>query len=348
MVHMDIVFVDVGFGANNIILTGSGEAIVIDAGERLGEPLKVLQKYGVKRISHLILSHWHDDHYGGATGLLQHFGRAVSKVWFPFDHKFQDTPFYGALCEAVNNGDLDLEDMQPLVLTEKAPRVIWSSSAFDGDLSLIAPSCFENMKGVASKKPNATSGILMLRRGTRAIVFAGDAELEQWQEVPNRIKTPIQADAFAVPHHAGIMWKHHWKVPQIEKALETLYSKIVQPRVAIISTSTHPGEKHPREEVIKALSNAKASIMCTQMTHRCSDDLEKARSLRQSLPIVVPGRSSSRPVKSGIPASPTNVACAGSVFVEMRDGGTTVHDITPHSAFVTKNAIGKVTPLCKR
>jgi hypothetical protein len=45
---MDVLLVDVGFGTCNVILIGSGEAIVIDAGERSKEVLAVLHHFSVR------------------------------------------------------------------------------------------------------------------------------------------------------------------------------------------------------------------------------------------------------------------------------------------------------------
>jgi len=72
-VGLDIYFVDTDGGAATLIVTPARESILIDCGnpgsrdaERIHETAK---KAGLKAIDHLIITHWHSDHYGG-TGRL--------------------------------------------------------------------------------------------------------------------------------------------------------------------------------------------------------------------------------------------------------------------------------------
>jgi len=344
---MDVIFVDVGFGTCNLILTSSGEAIVIDAGQRTQEPLTVLNHFTVNRLRHLIVSHWHDDHYGGATGLLRQFADRVGIVWFPPDPAFRNTAFWAAVREENRAGRLAHERIRPLTIEGPSTRTIWESGAFDADLSLLSPSFMEASLGGAAGDSNSTCGVLVLRVGARFIVFAGDATLAQWQEVHKRTRTPISAEALAVPHHAGIMWPDHWTQAQIETALDVLYTRLVRPRVAIVSVGTRPGESHPRADVVAALRRAGADVMCTQMTRRCTSRLETVRRLQRSLPLLAPGRSSrTRLLLDGVS---NHVACAGSVLVDLRASGATIHQLAPHRAFIgtIPNRGGRL-PLCRR
>lgn len=345
---MDVVFVDVGFGTCNVILTGSGEAIVLDAGKRTKEPHAVLNQFTVSRISHLIVSHWHDDHYGGATGLLRNFASRIGEVWFPPDPAFKTSHFWSAIVAELDAGRLGLHQIMPLVIEGAGTRRIWSSAAFDAELLLVSPSYMEASRGGATGDSNSTCGVLVLRVGSRYVVFAGDASLAQWQEVGRRMAVPIQSEALAVSHHAGMMWPPHWRAPQISAALDNLYSKIVRPQIAIISAGTRPGTKHPREDVVAALRRAGADIMCTQMTGRCTSDLESARVLQRSLPVLAKGRSSREKLQTGKMRHSNHVACAGSVVVELRASGAIVHQLAPHRAFVGRipTRLGQ-TPLCR-
>jgi len=345
---MDALFVDVGFGTCNLILTGSGEALVIDAGERTKEPLAALHHFSVTRIRHLIVSHWHVDHVGGATGILRAYSGRIGTIWFPADPAFRATEFWMALVAENEAGRLKFEQVKALMVEGPGPRPIWASTVHDADLRLVSPCFFEFGKGVASGDSNATCGVLLFRVGQRFIVFAGDATLAQWEEVPGRVATPIAADVLAVPHHAGILWPSHWTPTQVGIALDNLYSKIVKPAIAVVSAATRPGQKHPRADVLAALNRAHATIMCTQMTHRCTSDLETARALQRSLPVVAPGRASPLPLTTAA-GNPAHVACAGSVVVELLATGATIHQLAPHQAFVNRlpHHPGQ-RPLCRR
>jgi competence protein ComEC len=344
---METLFVDVGFGTCNVILTGSGEAIVLDTGKGSQVPIALLNQFSVKRISHLIISHWHDDHFRGVSGLVRAFSGKIKNVWFPFDPAFQDTEVWETLCGEVETGAMEKEQLQPLTIDGKKPRWLWYSLRFDADLSVISPCYMENLEGVEIEDSNATCGILVLRVGPRLIVFGGDAMLGQWQRLPKRVPTPLVAEVLAVPHHAGIIWPPHWSDANVQKALNLLYTKIVQPRVAIISAGTRPGDDHPRKNVIEALRAVKSDVMCTQMTARCTSDLETSRKMQASLPLVAPGRSS-RKLSLNKAKKSCHVACAGSVLVELKKTGATIHQMPSHQKFVNSipNKIGD-KPMCR-
>jgi beta-lactamase superfamily II metal-dependent hydrolase len=346
---MEVVFVDVGFGTCNVIHTGSGEAIVIDVGGRSKEPLAVLHHLTVRRIRHLVVSHWHEDHVGGATGVLRAFSGNIGNVWFPADPAFKRTEFWRALVAECEAGNLKEEQVEALMVQGVRPRRIWQSKPRDAELSIVSPCFMEASRGVAAGDSNATCGVLVLRAGGRFVVFAGDAILSQWQQVSKRVAVPITADVLAVPHHAGIMWPDHWSDSQVATTLDNLYAKIVQPRVAVVSASTRPGTTHPREDVVAAVRRAGGDVMCTQITDRCTPDLENTRRMRTALPILAPGRASMGPLTTKHGGLPNEVACAGSVVVELLPSGVTIHQLSAHQALVGKLSVtAGARPICRR
>jgi beta-lactamase superfamily II metal-dependent hydrolase len=134
----------------------------------------------VRRIRHLIVSHWHDDHVGGASGLLRNYSDKIGTVWFPFDPAFKKTNFWKALVAEADAGRLRNDQIEALMVQKGNTRQIWGSSVHDADLKIISPCFMEMNRGAASGDSNATCGVLLLRVGTKHVVFAGDAVLEQW------------------------------------------------------------------------------------------------------------------------------------------------------------------------
>src|SRR5436309_10599380 len=72
---LDIHWIDTEGGAATLIITPAGESVLIDCGnpgkrdaERIHAAAK---KAGLERIDHLIITHWHSDHYGGAEPLAR-------------------------------------------------------------------------------------------------------------------------------------------------------------------------------------------------------------------------------------------------------------------------------------
>src|ERR1043166_6443155 len=73
---LDIYFVDTEGGAATLIVTPAGESVLIDCGNpgqrdpgRIHET--ATKQAGLKAIDHLIITHWHSDHYGGAGRLAK-------------------------------------------------------------------------------------------------------------------------------------------------------------------------------------------------------------------------------------------------------------------------------------
>ena len=93
-----IVLIDCGqkiVADHMLLLAPDGTATLIDCGlevNALSTLLPALERHGVKRIRHLLLTHAHDDHIGGLIELLGHPGIAIDEiVWdVPDDKKQMD------------------------------------------------------------------------------------------------------------------------------------------------------------------------------------------------------------------------------------------------------------------
>src|SRR5438270_8789909 len=73
---LDLYFVDTEGGAATLIVTPAGESVLIDCGNpgtRDAERIHKVatQQAGLKAIDHLVITHWHTDHYGGVAHLTR-------------------------------------------------------------------------------------------------------------------------------------------------------------------------------------------------------------------------------------------------------------------------------------
>src|SRR6516162_1615234 len=73
---LDIHFIDTEGGAATLLVTPEGESVLIDCGnpgtrdaERIFEVAS--KQAGLKAIDHLVITHWHTDHYGGVARLVK-------------------------------------------------------------------------------------------------------------------------------------------------------------------------------------------------------------------------------------------------------------------------------------
>lgn len=74
--HLDIYWMDVEGGAATLIVTPENESVLIDTGNPGGrDPGRIFEVAskiaGLKKLDHLIITHFHVDHFGGAAELAQ-------------------------------------------------------------------------------------------------------------------------------------------------------------------------------------------------------------------------------------------------------------------------------------
>src|SRR5437870_5366349 len=87
---LNIYFVDTEGGAATLIVTPAGESILIDCGNpgtRDADRIHAAaEAAGIKAIDHLIITHWHLDHYGGIARLSE-----LMPIHHYYDHSIPDT-----------------------------------------------------------------------------------------------------------------------------------------------------------------------------------------------------------------------------------------------------------------
>src|SRR5216683_5846627 len=72
--ELSIIFIDTEGGAATLILTPAGESILIDCGNPGSRDAERIHEVATKQLSlsaidHLVITHWHTDHYGGIARL---------------------------------------------------------------------------------------------------------------------------------------------------------------------------------------------------------------------------------------------------------------------------------------
>src|SRR5262249_55354206 len=74
---LDIYYVDVEGGAATLIITPAGESVLVDAGwpgfegRDAGRIEAAMKKAGITEIDHMVMTHYHTDHYGGIPELAK-------------------------------------------------------------------------------------------------------------------------------------------------------------------------------------------------------------------------------------------------------------------------------------
>jgi competence protein ComEC len=309
----ELAVLDVGQGDCIVVYDAdAASAVVIDCpGHALEGPLRYLEQRAVERLRGVIVTHLHDDHYGGIPNLLE---RWKTEAFFTSLHGDLKTPRAKALSYVRETrqltGHLDVSAIGQV-------RDGVSIGFGDVQLDIIAPNDLEQIGAVAKRNENHSSAIVKARIGDFTAIFGGDATAWRWDSLASRTDS-LRADVLVIPHHGG-SFRH----PDLD--LVDLLAA-VQPRVIITSVGSRNLYGHPNRRVLGILGRYArenhARLVCTQLNELCRSQAERA------------GKG------------PAGNPCAGDVFVHTRRGTITVETSTvDHRAFVTALSQPRCAPI---
>lgn len=213
-----IYFIDVEGGASTLIVTPAGESILIDAGwvsqynrdsERI---VKTMKEAGVTQIDHMIITHYHADHWGGFLALS-----LMVPVMNVYDHGplkqlVEDPAFplkYDAYQRAAKGKTKTLTPGQEIKLkqTPGKPRVTLTVLAAAAKVIQPAnpgppnPACDGATLKPDDPSDNARSVASLIRYGDFDFLVLGDLtwNIEQRLVCPSNLIGKV--DLFQVTHH---------------------------------------------------------------------------------------------------------------------------------------------------
>lgn len=345
-------FLDVGQGTSQVILLGNGRGIVIDCGPASRIPLLLLKRY-VTTLAALIVTHNDADHQRGALQILTEYGpgNAIERMYFLQDRPVDRIGFYAKAAELYSRGAIT-----HMGRLERDPdkRILCEDQSAGITLEVLYPRFADNLQAQSVGLPNATSGVIALFCGTRRLVFPGDAPIEAFRVIHEEVAGPVLSDVLAVSHHGGVIWprqqrrekRAHYEA-RVRHDLDWLYSEAFKSDHAVVSVGTSNRFDHPRQWVVQALRKAGSVVLCTQITDRCTQNLEEAR--RNSIrSLARPSRSSAREELTHRTRRSKNVGCAGTVVVAIRPDKVDIDRIQEHQAGVDR-LVGLPAghPLCR-
>jgi competence protein ComEC len=231
----DAVVCDVGQGDGLVIRTGSGQAMVIDAGPEPDAMDSCLDSLGVERIGLLVLTHMHLDHYGGLDGVLD--GRRVARVLVGSSKKELPDLVEGTLAE--HGLDPELGKAGQSGRTGSASwQILWPTAARGG--------ASENDSSIVMlvTLPDADGGILR-------ILLTGDLEEDAAAGLLRGLALePGSVDVLKISHHGA-------------RNGGTAILDRVQPRTAVISVGRDNDYGHPAPEILSALERLRVPVFRT-------------------------------------------------------------------------------------
>ncbi|MBN1170984.1 MAG: ComEC/Rec2 family competence protein, partial [Micromonosporaceae bacterium] len=232
-----IAMCDVGQGDAVALAAGHGQAVVVDAGPEPGLVNACLRDLGVTAVPMLVISHFHDDHVGGVSGVLN--GRSVATVVVP----------------EYAEPQANFEALQSAAAAARVPLVTARSGASyaAGAVGLTVLAAGGLLRGTRSD-PNNNSLVIRAVVNGVSVLLPGDAEIEQQEDLlAGDTRHALPAAILKVPHHGSSYQYRPWLLA-------------VNPRVALVSVGQGNAFGHPSGQTLRWLADLGTVVVRTDQS----------------------------------------------------------------------------------
>lgn len=226
--RLRVIFLDVGQGASQLLISPSGRTMLVDAGNNDQEQIMVdyLRHYGVKRLDIVIGTHPDADHIGGLDRVIDNF--EVGEIYMP---KIQsNTKTFEYLLKSISKKGLKVKSAKSGLTLD------WDEQV---QVNMLAPVNTSDDK-------NNMSAVVKLTFGSTSFLLTGDAERESEQDMISS-GVDLRADVMLVGHHGS------------KSSTTAAFLKKVNPKYAVIQVGEN-SYGHPKQTILDRLSKAGVKV----------------------------------------------------------------------------------------
>ena len=220
-------FIDCGQG-DSILIVSEGQSVLIDAttGKNEDDVTEHLQKRGITKIDHFVLTHSHEDHIGGADAVLDQFEVGAVYMKKPPVGKEPTTKVYLNLLKQIKSLG------KKVTSTETGMTFECGSVKFE----VLGP-----LKDY--EETNDQSVILRGTVGDVSFLFTGDQEIAAEEDLVARFGSKLDSTVLKVGHHGS------------EGSSSKEFLEQVSPEYAVIQCGEDNSYGHPHREALERLED---------------------------------------------------------------------------------------------
>lgn len=218
-------FLDVGYGDCILIELPFKEVILIDSGpkEYSQKVIRYLEDLGISRIQTAILTHPHDNHFGGFLPILDKF--SIDRFYYNGDDR-EPSKEYFAFVEKIKRQNI------PITILKQGMELY--PDAKNIHMAVLHP--LDITGGV-----NENSMAIWLRYRKNAFLFTADIQPAQQDRVLELFPEILSADLIQIPHHGGQM--------------SDAFISFSRNKILVVSTGPNEYGKPLEEELAKIKTN---------------------------------------------------------------------------------------------
>jgi competence protein ComEC len=226
---LQVLFLDVGQGGSQLLISPSGKTMLIDAGNNDKEQvmLNYLKQYQIKKLDIVIGTHPDADHIGGMDKVIDH--TSIGRIYMP--KVAANTRTFESLLESIQNKKLQVQ-------TAKAGLTLdWDEAV---KVEMIGPV-------TSYEDSNNMSAVIKVTYGKTSFLFTADAEALSEKDM---IKSGVDLSStvLGVGHHGS------------KSSTSLSFLKQVKPQYAIIQSGKDNNYGHPDKTILSRLKKEGAEV----------------------------------------------------------------------------------------
>lgn len=228
-----VTMLDIGQG-NAVLVETATRTLLFDSGPPLGRRsdagrrviVPYLHSMGITRLDRMVVSHAHDDHFGGALSVLRAFPEAQVLSSLPDGHRVRRASAPHRTCLAGQQWEWEGVTFRFLHPDKAALR--------------------DSRRGRAG--PNSVSCVLRIANGRHSALLAADAESAQERTMVARYGRALRSDVLLAPHHGSLT------------SSTSAFVTAVSPAHVVFQAGYRNRFGHPKPAVVARYQSAGATI----------------------------------------------------------------------------------------